>query len=303
LVRKLRFVQADVFSDSPFGGNPVVVVPEGGPLSGNEMQSLARGMNFAETAFVLPAPDPATAFALRCFTPTTEVAYSGHSLLGATFVLALEGRIAVPNAGGEVRVALGRTSYPVTVQMWGEEVGRLAFLERPAEFGAVLDDEATVAAALSLDPLEILQTGLPIEVVRTGLSCLVVPVASLAALRALMPVAQNVAKALQPLEAVCLLAFTRQTLSPANDVHVRVFAPSLGIPEDPATGSANGALAAYLVRHEAIETQPVMRLRSEQGSELGRPSVIELEVDATGEGLSIRVGGRVARSVEGTVFY
>lgn len=302
-MRKLRFVQADVFSDSPFGGNPVVVVPEGGPLSGNEMQSLARGMNFAETAYVVPSTDPAADFGLRCFTPTTEVAYSGHSLLGATFVLALEGLIPLPAAGSAVTVSLGRALHPVTLRMWGDEVGRLATVDRPPEFGDVIDDYSTIAGALSIDPMEILHTGLPVQVVRTGLSSLIVPMSTLGALRGAMPIAQAVTKALQPLGAVCALAFCRQTLSPANDLHVRVFAPSLGIPEDPATGSANGALAAYLVRHEAVEARPVARLRSEQGSEIGRPSVIELEVDTSTEPPAIRVGGRVARSVEGSVFY
>jgi trans-2,3-dihydro-3-hydroxyanthranilate isomerase len=302
-MRKLRFVQADVFSDSPFGGNPVVVVPDAGPITSNEMQALARGMNFAETAFVVPASDPAAAFGVRCFSPTIEVAYSGHALLGATFVQALEGRLKLSGQAAEVQVELGKALYPVTVSMWGEEVGRLSTVERPAEFGAVVDDYGAVAAALSLHPMEVLQTDLPVQVVRTGLACLVVPIQSLAALRDLQPMAQAVDEMLQAQGAVCALAFARQTLSPSNDVHVRVFAPSLGIPEDPATGTANGALAAYLVRHEAVAARPVARLRSEQGSELGRPSVIELEVDTTSSPPVIRVGGRVARSVEGSVFY
>lgn len=302
-MRKLRFVQADVFSDSPFGGNPVVVVPEAGPITSNEMQALARGMNFAEMAFVLPASGPEAAFAIRCFSPTTEVAYSGHALLGATFVQALEGRLVTNGPAAEVQVEMGRNHYPVSVRMWGEEVGRLSTVERPAEFGGVVADYGTVAAALSLHPMEILQTDLPVQVVRTGLACLIVPVQSLAALRDLQPVAQAVDQMLQPLDAACVLAFARQTLSPANDVHVRVFAPSLGVPEDPATGSANGALAAYLVRHEVVDAKPVARLRSEQGSELGRPSIVELEVDTTIEPAAIRVGGRVARSVEGSVFF
>lgn len=302
-MRKLRFVQADVFSDSPFGGNPVVVVPEAGPITSNEMQALARGLNFAETAFVVAATDPAAAFAVRCFSPTTEVAYSGHALLGATFVQALEGRLALSDRATEVQVELGKACYPVAVTMWGDEVGRLSTVERPAEFGAVVADYGAIAAALSLHPMEVLQTDLPVQVVRTGLSCLIVPVQTLAALRDLQPVGQAVDEMLQPLGAACVLAFSRQTLSPANDVHVRVFAPTLGIPEDPATGSANGALGAYLVQHAAVTAQPVARLRTEQGSELGRPSVIELEVDTSRDPAVIRVGGRVARSVEGSVFY
>ncbi len=303
IVRKLRFVQADVFSDSPFGGNPVVVVADAAHLTTNEMQNLARGMNFAETVFVVAPAMPEADFGLRCFTPTTEVAYSGHALLGATYVLALDGRLPQADPGTELVVELARTLYPVAITAWEADVARLATLERPAEFGPTLDDYSAVAAALALDPLEILQTGLPVQKVCTGLPCLIVPIHSLAAVRDMMPVSQVVEAMLQPMEALCVLAFSRHTLSPASDVHVRVFAPSLGIPEDPATGTANGALAAYLARHEAVGNGPLTRLRSEQGTEMGRPSVIEIELDAATEPATIRVGGRVARSVEGSIFY
>lgn len=302
-MRKLRFVQADVFSDSPFGGNPVVVVPDGAHITTNEMQNLARGMNFAETVFVVTPSIPEADFGLRCFTPTTEVAYSGHALLGATYVLALDGRLERSDEGGAVTVELGRTLHPVTITAWEADVARLTTLERPAEFGPTLEEYGAVAAALALDPMEILQTGLPVQMVCTGLPCLVVPVHSLAAVRDLMPMSQAVEAMLQPLDGQCVLAFSRQTLSPASDVHVRVFAPSLGIPEDPGTGTANGALAAYLGHHQLIGNGARTRVRSEQGTEMGRPSVIEIELDPATDPATIRVGGRVARSVEGSIFY
>lgn len=304
-MRKVHFIQADVFSDSPFGGNPVVVVPEAAGMSSADMQALARGMSFAETAFVLPPTLDGVAFALRCFTPTTEVAYSGHPLLGATYVMAVTGRLALTGATSQAYVQVGRERVPILVFRSGDEVTRLAITEQPARFVRVVDDLGELAAALSIDPLEILQTGLPIEVVETGLACLIVPVRALATVREMMPVPQVLDKVLRSAGGVCALVFARETLAPANDTHVRVFAPPLGITEDPATGTANGALAAYLWRHGIVRPTAGggARLRSEQGSEIGRPSVVEIEVRSEGESLSILVGGRVARSVEGSVFF
>jgi trans-2,3-dihydro-3-hydroxyanthranilate isomerase len=176
-------------------------------------------------------------------------------------------------------------------------------IERGAVFRTPVADIRPVTTALSVDPMAILQTGLPVQVVETGLACLIVPIRGLREVTELLPVRQTVHELLTDVGASCLLAFCTETLAHANDVHVRVFAPPLGIAEDPATGTANAALAAYLVRHGARIASPGLRLRSEQGSEVGRPSVIEMSVDTGSEPASILVGGRVAKSAEGAVFY
>lgn len=302
-MRKVHFIQADVFSDSPFGGNPVVVVPDPGPVSPDEMQALARGMNFAETGFVVEPTMEDADFALKCYTPTTEVVFSGHQLLGASFVLAMLGRIPLSGAETEVQAQVSESLHPVTLLAEGDVVSRVSITERSVEFLQTIQDYGALAAALSIDPMEIVQTSLPVQLVRTELACVVVPVRRLTTVRELMPVGQAIDRLLKYSGGVCVLVFTTETLSPDNDVHVRVFAPPLGIEEDPATATANGALAAYLVEHGAATARPVARLRSEQGSEMGRPSVIEMQVDTSDDPPTVRVGGRVARSVEGSVFY
>ncbi len=306
-MRKAKFIQADVFSDSPFGGNPVVVVPDPGTMSSDQMQRVARGMTIAETSFVVPPTDALAHFALRCYTPTTEVVYSGHQLLGTAYVLAEEGRIDLAADTTEINVQIGDSVRPVTLHSEGGRITRVSTLARPAEFVRDLapGHYSALAAALSIDPMEVLHAGLPVQLVRTGLACLIVPVDSMYTVRSLMPVGQSLDDLLHDLGGECLLAFSRDTLAPGNDVHVRVFAPPLGVEEDPATGAANGALAAYLLRHGAIEAneQGIVGLRCEQGSEMGRPSLIEIEVDANTRPARVRVGGRVARSIEGTVFY
>jgi len=313
-LRKVRFIQADVFSDSPFGGNPVVVVPEGEGMTSEEMQALARGMSFAETAFITTPTVEGAAFAVRCFSPTTELAYSGHQLLGAGYVMAAEGRVDLAEGRAELPVQVGKGLCHVAVSRdTARDVTRVTVTERPASFLGVVDDRQAVADALSVDPAALQLDGWPVEQVRTDLTCLVVPVRDLATMRLLLPAKGALDALLSNAGASMALAFCLDTLSPMNDVHVRVFAPPLGIDEDPATGSANAALAAYLHRQGALATGGgglgrraaggLILLRSEQGSEMGRPSVIELELDPGSQPPVVRVGGRVQRSVEGSVYY
>lgn len=302
-MRKIRFVQADVFSDSPFGGNPVVVVPDSGAMTTEEMAALARGMAFSETAFVVAPSNPQAAFALRCFTPTTEVAFSGHQLLGAAYVLAGLGRLEITGDRSESYAQVGDGLHSIVLRHPAGSVDYCAIVETVIRRGEPVADVTAVAAALSLDPLNIARTGLPVQVVETGLACLLVPVATIEAIRDLMPAFQTVDQLLHDLGAQCMVAFSLETLARANTTHVRVFAPPLGINEDPATATANAALAAYLVAHGAVKNETQVRIRNEQGSEMGRPSVIEVVVDTSTEPMTMLVGGRVARSIEGTVFF
>lgn len=305
-MRKVQFIQADVFTDSPFGGNPVVVIPHPGDMSPDQMQRVARGMSHAETSFVVAPSDARASFGLRCFTPTTEVVYSGHQLLGTAYVLAETGQLAVDGGRAEALVEIGDELRPVTLRRVASGAATHVSTEVvTAELLGPVDPGhySRIAAALTLDPAQLLGANLPATLVRTGLTCLIVPMGSLATVRDLLPVGQAVEDLLHDFGAGCLLAFSRETLATGHDVHVRVFAPPLGIDEDPATGSANGALAAFLLHHNLLGGRPPHRLRCEQGYEMGRPSLVEVEVDPAPGGPAIRVGGNVVRSLEGTVFY
>lgn len=310
-MRKVRFVQADVFSDSPFGGNPVVVVPEAEGMTTEEMQALARGMSFAETAFLTEPTLEGARYAIRCFSPTTELAHSGHQLLGAAFVLAAEGRVEMVEGRVQLPIQVGKGLCQVRVDRDVRGVTRVTAMERPAEFLGRVEDLDAVAEALSVDPSHLGLGDWPTELVRTDLCGLLVPVRDLATMRLLLPAKGALDALLSSYGAALALAFSLETLSPINDVHVRVFAPPLGVDEDPATGTANAALAAYLFRRGALGEGGLGRrgsggqllLRSEQGSEMGRPSVIELELDPAADPPRLRVGGRVQRSVEGSVYY
>jgi trans-2,3-dihydro-3-hydroxyanthranilate isomerase len=301
-----RFLQVDVFSDRPFGGNPLAVFPDAEGLTTQQMQQLALELNLSEITFVLPPTVPGADFRVRIFTPAKEIPFAGHPVIGTHWVLARLGRVDLQEPVTTVRFELGVGVLPADLHVVNGHVERVVMTQDRPRFGPTLDDTSELAMALGLDPTAISETKLPAQPVSTGLSQLIVPVQSLADVEKMKPTHLNV----PALDALCrsigaeetALVFSLETVNAAADVHVRFFAPSYGIPEDPATGSGNGALAAYLVKHNAVPvTEPTTYLISEQGIEIGRPSTLYLEIDSSGGDPSVvRVGGQVAPVIEGT---
>jgi trans-2,3-dihydro-3-hydroxyanthranilate isomerase len=305
-VKEYRFVQVDVFTNTPFGGNPLAVFPEAEGLTAEEMQRLAREMNLSESTFVLPAQTPEADFQVRIFTPAAELPFAGHPVVGTHWVLAHLGRVSLSEPLTEVRFELGVGVLPAELHVAEGRVERVVMTQDRPTFHAVLEEVGDLAAGLGFSPEAITEVGLPVQVVSTGVPQMMVPVRSLAEVQGLHAGQLNTAALNRACRAVgtqCVLVYSLQTARPAATAHVRVFAPLLGVPEDPATGSANGALGAYLVRHGAV---PVLgtsvHLVNEQGAELGRPSTLYVEVDhVDGEPQAVRVGGEVVPVAEGVV--
>ncbi len=286
-MKEYRFIQVDVFTDKPFGGNPLAVFPEAEGLTTEEMQRLAREMNLSETTFVLPPQAPGADFKVRIFTPAAELPFAGHPVVGTHWVLARLGRVELCEPVTQVRFELGVGVLPTDLHVVGGRVERVVMTQDRPTFHAVLEDVTDLAAGLGLPPEAITETGLPVQVVSTGLPQMIVPMRSLAEVQALNPGRLNTAALDRACRAVgaeqCVMVFTFETERPEATVHVRMFAPLLGVPEDPATGSANGALGAYLVHHRAVPvTEPTAHIVSEQGAELGRPNTLYVEVDLSG---------------------
>jgi trans-2,3-dihydro-3-hydroxyanthranilate isomerase len=305
-MKAYQFIQVDVFTASPFGGNPLAVFPEAEGLTTEEMQRLAREMNLSETTFVLPPQAPGADFKVRIFTPAKELPFAGHPVVGTHWVLAHLGRVDLREPVTQVRFELGVGVLPADLHVAGGQVERVVMTQDRPTFHAVLEDVMDLAEGLRLSPEAITETGLPVHVVSTGVPQMMVPVRSLAEVQALDAGQLNIAALNRACHAVgteCALVFTFQTEQPEATVHVRMFAPLLGVPEDPATGSANGALGAYLVHHRAVPvTEPTTHILSEQGAEIGRPSTLYIEVDSVGEEITaVRVGGQVVPVVEGVV--
>ncbi len=301
----LRFVQVDVFTDTPFCGNPLAVILDGSGLSREQMQAIACEMNLSETTFVLPPTAPSADARVRIFTPRLELPFAGHPVVGTSYALVTEGILPRPPGIFEIKLELGVGVLPVEVACVGDVVMGVMMTQGAPQFLATLSVEEirTVAQGLGLDPQDILGTGLPTQLVSTGLPQLMVPVRSLAAVQA-------ITLDLAALHAVCegydtqsVYVFTLETITTSAHVHTRLFAPAAGILEDPATGSASGALGAYLVHHGVLgDDAALIDLENEQGYELGRPSRISIEVERTGSSISrIRVGGRVVKVMEGTI--
>ncbi len=305
-MKEYRFIQVDVFTDRPFGGNPLAVFPEAEGLTTEEMQSLAREMNLSETTFVLAPQASGADFKVRIFTPAAELPFAGHPVVGTHWVLAHLGRVKLREPLTQVRFELGVGVLPADLHVSKGQVERVVMTQARPAFHAVLEDLTDLAAGLGLPPEAISDTGLPAQVVSTGVPQLMVPIRSLAEVQALDSDKLNVAalnRACSAMGTKTVLVFTLETEGPQATAHTRVFAPMLGVPEDPATGSANGALGAYLVHHRAIPVnEPTTESRSEQGGELGRPSTLYVEVDSAASEISaVRVGGQVVPVAEGLV--
>jgi trans-2,3-dihydro-3-hydroxyanthranilate isomerase len=302
----LRLIQVDVFTETPFCGNPLAVILDGRGLTGEQMQAIAREMNLSETTFILPPNNSGVQAKVRIFTPQLELPFAGHPVVGTSYVLATEDLIPRREGSFELWLELGVGALPVEIVCTEGVVTQVTMTQPAPQFLATLpaDDAGQLARGLGLDPQDILGTGLPAQLISTGLPQLMVPVRSLAAVRAIKLDLGLLHAIGARYETHSFYAFTRETVTPGAHVHTRLFAPLAGVFEDPATGSASGALGAYLVHHRVLGGDAeVIHIENEQGYELGRPSRICIEVTRSGSTIArVRVGGRVVKVMEGTLY-
>jgi len=303
-MRTFRFYQVDVFCDRPLEGNPLAFFPDGEGLQDSEMQALAREMGLSETTFVLPS-DAATR-RVRFFTPAAEIPFAGHPTIGTWWGLAELGRLDLPRDGGaQVTQETGAGVLPVEIGMAGGKPSAVIMTQAHPRFGTEVTDTGLLAAALGGDDTLIARDLAP-QVVSTGLPQMMIPVRSLDALSQL-PIGgkgSELAALLKRFGTDCAMCYTLETESQEATVHCRMFAPGLGVPEDPATGSAAGALGCYLVRNKVIQPEgTTATVIVEQGIEIGRPSRIEVKIALGPDGAiaKVRVGGRAITVIEGEV--
>lgn len=303
--RALKFYQADVFTSHPFGGNPVAVFPSADGLDDSELQKIAREMNLSETVFVCSPTDPRAAAKLRIFTPTQEIPFAGHPVVGAMYVLAQTKSLSVEGPVTEAVYECNIGLYPVELHAQDGHVRRVVMTQPKPQFVSVIDDSERlyqVAGSLGIPKSIITETKWPVEVVSTGLPVLIVPVRTLTAVRSISANGQALIELCGHVGANGVVVFTMVTVESFATVHVRVFAPSIGIAEDPATGSAAGALGAYLVQHGVVELTPSTDLVIEQGYEINRPSHIHVQVESDSNMVqSVKVGGACVMVAEGVL--
>lgn len=299
----MRFFQLDVFTNAPLAGNPLAVFPNAQGLSDSLMQRLAREMNLSETTFVLPSE--AADAKLRIFTPAAEIPLAGHPVIGTWWLLAELGRVANAPADGTITVyqETGRGTLPVEISFTDGRPSQVLMTQAAPEFGMTVEDRAALARVLGGDAELLAERPAP-EVVSTALPQLMAAVRSREALAALPSGGgSDLSALLRQYGTDCVMLYVLDTGGAVPTAHCRMFAPGLGVPEDPATGSAAGALGAHLLRCGLVE--PVggtATIRVLQGLEMGRPSEITVSVEGSPEQITrVRVGGTAVRIMEGEV--
>ncbi len=299
-MRQYRFLQLDVFTEQAFKGNPLAVFPEAEGLSDELMQQIAREMNLSETVFVWPSEKGALK-RLRIFTPGSELPMAGHPVVGAWNALAREGVVPLPGGGTgltHIKQELGIGVLPVEIEFKEGQPVRVVMTQGPFEIRSEVKDAgqlAEIERALGLAPDELDQS-LPVQVASTGVPILFVPVRTTEALGRCKVNAAVLSEAGRRVGITEWYVFTRETLEGGDHrAHARLFAPDIGIAEDPATGAAAGPLGAYLVHHGALDMKPVngaFQFVIEQGDFIHRQSRISVEITG-GRGAieTVRIGG------------
>jgi trans-2,3-dihydro-3-hydroxyanthranilate isomerase len=287
-MRSYRYVTTDVFTEQPLAGNPLAVVLNADGLDQREMQAIATEFNYSETSFVLPPTDPAHTATVRIFTPRMEVPFAGHPNVGTAFVLGSLGRCG-PTATFEERAGLVAVDLMVDGRT---TIGATITAPRPLTLGAPIAPDR-VAASVCLSPADIVTRGHQPQVASVGLAFVVAELASRDALRRARADLGLLETLFGETHGEGIHLYVRAANDSHADVYTRMFAPQDGVPEDPATGSANAALTALLAQVDGRS----QHLRIAQGIEMGRPSLLLTEAGPNG----VRVGGRCVMVMEGTL--
>jgi trans-2,3-dihydro-3-hydroxyanthranilate isomerase len=299
-----KFIQCDVFTDQIFAGNPLAVFHDevaNQSLDDATMQKIAREMNLSETVFVLPPSDSAQALKrLRIFTPGTELPMAGHPVVGTWNMLARLGVVAPP-ASGSGRVTIQQEIklgiLPVAIDFADGQPVKVTMTQGAPSIGEPLDEVASCARALGLQADDIGGWGLPIVVASTGVPYQIIPVRDKATLSRIRINYQALGEVIQKVDDHAVYVVTRETHSPQAFVSARMFAgESVGVGEDPATGSAAGPCAAALVHYGLAPSRFII----EQGVDMGRPSYIEAEVEGSASDVKVvRIGGNAVTVLKG----
>ena len=279
---KLNFHIVDVFAETKYAGNQLAVFRGAGKLSGVEMQRIAREINFSETTFILSDEPNKGGFEVRIFTPREEVPFAGHPTLGTAYII---NQAILQGKANEVVLNLKVGQIPVRFSPDG-----YCWMKQIQPVFGPTHEAGILADVLGLNVHD-LDERFPVEEVSTGLPFFIVPLKTIAALRQAKVDQGKYFELIKNTLAKGILIFCPETHEAGNDLSVRVFVDYYGVPEDPATGSGNGCLAGYLVKQRYFGQERI-NIRSEQGYEIGRPSLLLLKAEGSGGKIDIAVGGK-----------
>jgi trans-2,3-dihydro-3-hydroxyanthranilate isomerase len=287
MLSKPIFYIVDVFAEEKYSGNQLAVFRSAKVFHEKEMQQIAREINFSETTFVLSDEMQDGGYDVRIFTPKQEVPFAGHPTLGTAYIIRKE---VVREPVNEIVLNLKVGQIPVVFSKTKEN-GEILWMRQPKPVFTNIYDPGKVAKILSLNTKEV-DDRFPIQQVSTGLPTVIVPLKTLESVKKVKVNNIRYLDFTEDISAKTMLVFCPETYNKENNLNARFFAGRFGIPEDPATGSANGCLAGYLVKYRYFGKGKI-DLRVEQGYEVGRPSLIFLKAEKKEKEITVQVGGKV----------
>ena len=287
----IPFYIVDVFAEEKYSGNQLAVVISRDKLNGEEMQRIAKEMNFSETTFITSVEN----YDVRIFTPEVELPFAGHPTIGTAYIFQQE---FMKEKAKTMSLNLKIGNIAILFKYKGEVLSETWMEHKEPTFGGFFAPEM-LADVLSIDENDI-DNRFKIQEVSTGIPALIVPLKSLDAIKKVRINHEKLAKLIQNIQAKTILVFCPETYNKKNDLNVRYFADYYGVPEDPATGSANGCLAAYLVKYAYFGKNRI-DIRVEQGYEIGRKSLLLLKAEEKAGKFYITVGGKVILIAKGTL--
>jgi trans-2,3-dihydro-3-hydroxyanthranilate isomerase len=290
-MRSFRYRVVDVFTEHALEGNPLAVFPDASGMDDATMQKVAKELNLSESTFVLPPSRPNCLARVRIFTPTREMVFAGHPTIGTSFVL-LDEKVAPQNSE---RFTLDEKVGPVPIRVERGARPRIWLTTPPIQWGKSFD-RSTCAKALGLDDGDLLDV--TPQLVSAGNPSVFVALKNKNAVDRAWLDSAGLATLKEPgQEAICIFVFTPTP----EGAYSRMFAPEHGVMEDPATGSATGPLAAFMMRHNLVSSAAGTRFFSEQGAKMGRRSILYVQINGA-EGVDgIDVGGYVTPVVDATM--
>ncbi|MBN1804725.1 MAG: PhzF family phenazine biosynthesis protein [Sedimentisphaerales bacterium] len=290
---ELTFYIVDVFAEEKYAGNQLAVVRDAAGLSDEKMLNITKEMNYSETTFILSDNQRDGGYDVRIFTPAREVPFAGHPTLGTAYVIQRE---IIKEPVEKVILNLKVGQIPVTFNYSGKDKDVLRMKQIEPTFGQIIEPQP-ISEMLGINKSDI-DERFPIHEVSTGMYFIIVPLKTLDAVKRAKVDKDKYFKLIENTQAKAVLVFCPETYSKENNLNVRVFVDYYGIPEDPATGSGNGCLAGYMVKHRYFGKDQI-DIRIEQGYEIARSSLLYLRAENKDSKIDISVGGKVVMIARG----
>lgn len=284
----MKFYILDVFAENKYEGNQLAVCIPDGHIEQNDMQKIAKEINFSETTFIMSGLQTNGGYDVKIFTPDSEIPFAGHPTIGTAFIIK---EFIEKNKDTVIKLNLQVGQVPVV-----SDENYFWMTQNQPHFDSKIDVE-TIAKALSIN-LDDINSDYPAQIVSTGLPSIIVNLNTLDAVNRCKVNHQVYDEILEKVGTANLLVFTTETVNPENGLHARVFMFTSGHLEDPATGSANGNLAGYLLEHDFFNSNTI-NYTVEQGYSVGRQSLLKVKAHKTDENFLIQVGGRIFIVAEG----